>query len=244
MTTGGAELARTLRERRRELGLTRTRLAERSGLTASDIARWERGDEIPAPRELYVLADAVGLDSHETQSWLESAVTIDITGPEVAVHIVDDDAPVANPFAERIRLQRDSPRRIDRVLARIDELRYSKTAEASVSRIRSLDQPSRPAPPERSGLASPPRPSVAPGVIPDVRRDGFDPVARVYSSGDSGLDSSQQRAFYINRRVGTSLALAGLALLFWWAVGALGEGVGDLFDLFRDNPGVGGPPAF
>jgi transcriptional regulator with XRE-family HTH domain len=243
MTTGGAELARTLRERRRELGLTRTRLAERSGLTAADIARWERGDEIPAPLELCVLADAVGLDEDETQRWIDSAVTIDITGPEVSVHIVDDDAPAPNPFAERIRLQRDRPRRIDRVLARIDELRYSKSAEASVSRIRSLDQPSRPAPSERSGLTRAPRPSVAPGVIPDVRRDGYDPVARVYSNRDSGIDISQEQAFYLSRRVGTSLALMGLALLLWWAVGALGEGVGDLFDLFRDGSDVGLPPS-
>ena len=70
-----AELARSLRQRRRELGLSRTRLADVSGLAASDIARWERGDGMPRPGELHLLADAVGLPADETQETREPAST-------------------------------------------------------------------------------------------------------------------------------------------------------------------------
>jgi transcriptional regulator with XRE-family HTH domain len=228
---GGAELARTLRERRRELGLTRTRLAERSGLAAADIARWERGDEVPPPIELIVLADAVGLDPTETEAWIDDAVTIDIAGPEVEIEIVKGRHPSANPFDERTRLIRSSPRLFDRVLARIEELRAGRGTTSSLGRLDPSTRPAKPAPSARTGLVAPP--TRTPGMMPDVRGGGHDPAVRVYSTTPPPISEEQQEAFYRTRRMGTAATLVGLAIALWWAFGALGDGVSELLELFR-----------
>jgi hypothetical protein len=38
---------------------------------------------------------------------------------------------------------------------------------------------------------------------------------------------------YLLRRIRTASVLLGLGIILWWAFGALGEGVGDVLDLFR-----------
>lgn len=49
-----------LRARRRGLGLTQAQLAERLGISANTIARWERGEKVPAtPRMLHYALTAL-----------------------------------------------------------------------------------------------------------------------------------------------------------------------------------------
>jgi len=224
---------------RRALGLSRTRLAARTGLPSREIARWERGDELPPPDALGVLAEAIGLEEHEIQGYVNAIV--DISDPDVEVHLVEDDAsPSPNPFAERARLLRTSPGPLDRLLTRVDGLRFRTTRPTSTDRLRALgSSPSaaQPAPSERTGLPRTPRRT--PGVIPNLRGRVDDPAVRIYSNGSS--DHQYDRSTYQVRSIGTIVALAALAVTMWWAIGALGEGIGEVVDLFRGTSNV--PPS-
>ena len=120
MAGSGTELARTLRERRRALGLTRTRLADRSGIPAADLGKWERGETVPDPDQIGFLADAVGFDDEETQAWLDAAITVDITAPEIAVELIEMTGPRANPFSQRLTPLRDDLGRLERIRARVE----------------------------------------------------------------------------------------------------------------------------
>jgi transcriptional regulator with XRE-family HTH domain len=237
--TVGSDLARILRERRRELGLTRTRLAEESGLPAADIARWERGDVLPAPTEIVVLADAVGLDEAETLSFIDQAVTIDISTPEVAVEITNPGEPNPNPFADRAKFIRTNPRRVDRVMSRIEELRNSVTSAPARNRLQppSVTRGVIPPPPQTSSRQKP-----APGILPTSKSGRPDPTNRVYATTTPPISLADEERFYRTRRVATSVALIGLGLLLWWAVGELGDGIGNLLDLFRTTSGTGVTP--
>lgn len=202
MAASGAELARTLRERRRALGLTRTRLADRLGLATVDVASWERGEALPNPDQIVVLADAVGLDDDETQAWLDAVVTVDVSGPEVAVQIVDGDFPSGDPFSRRLKPLRSKP---------------------------------RPAPSRSAGLVSGPDSwpdRDFPAVSPESQVASYGPAVRVYSAGSGRVYPGEEQIYRL-RRIRTTGVLLGLAIVLWWAFGALGEGVGDVFDLFR-----------
>ena len=232
MAASGAELARTLRERRRALGLTRTRLAERLGLDTVDVTNWERGEALPNPDQIVVLADAVGLDDDETQAWLDAVVTVDVSGPEVAVQIVDGDLPPANPFSRRLRPLRGEPSRLDRIRQRL-EGRRSEASSAAVKPLRSSSP--RPAPSRTAGLVSGPSgwsDRDFPSVFPESQTASYDPAARVYSACSGRVDPDEEQ-FYRLRRIRTTGVLLGLGIVLWWAFGALAEGVGDVFDLFR-----------
>ncbi|WP_067659975.1 helix-turn-helix domain-containing protein [Nocardia harenae] len=52
-------LAQAVYDRRTELGLTQTELAQRAGLTQADISRIEGSDAVPPLRRLAKLADAL-----------------------------------------------------------------------------------------------------------------------------------------------------------------------------------------
>jgi len=54
----------------------------------------------------------------------------------------------------------------------------------------------------------------------------------VYSAR-SGRVFTDEEQLYRLRRIRTAGVLLSLAIVLWWAFGALGEGVGDVFDLFR-----------
>ncbi len=223
MAASSTELARTLRERRRALGLTRTRLADRSGIPAVDLGRWERGEAVPNPDQIGLLADAVGLDDEETQAWLDAAITVDLTDPEIAVELIEPSGPPANPFSQRLTPLRVDASRLERIRARVGELG------------RNVSSP-RPTPSARTGLVAQPigRPDrELPSVFPDTQVGSFDPAVRVYSTAPSTYPSPDDVQMYLLRRIRTASVLLGLGIILWWAFGALSEGVGDVFDLFR-----------
>ncbi len=74
MSSSHVDLGRELRERRRSAGLTRTRLADQTGLDAADLARWERGDGAPNAGQVSMLAAAIGVDDETLQAWLGDAL--------------------------------------------------------------------------------------------------------------------------------------------------------------------------
>lgn len=216
MTSDGAGLARTLRERRRALGLTRTRLAERAGFSTSDVARWERGETVPGPAQIATLAGAVGLDDDETRALLDLAV--DLTGPEVAVELDLSDDPPSDPFNRRIR-----PLRSDESLS--DRVRSKLSGAASSGRARTPTTPPR-------LVAAPVVERELPSVFPDSPGE-YDPSVLVYSTAPSTYPGPGDEQLYLLRRIRTAVVLIGLGLVLWWSVGALGEGLGDVLDLFR-----------
>ena len=232
MAASGAELARTLRERRRALGLTRTRLADRSGIPAVDLGKWERGEDVPNPDQIGLLADAVGLDDEETQAWLDAVITVDITDPEIAVELVEGTGPPANPFSQRLRPLRSDPSRMERIRARVGEL--GRKAPSSPTAVERLVKPSppRPAPSARTGLVAEPGREL-PSVFPDTQIGSFDPAVRVYSTAPATYPNPDDEQIYLLRRIRTASVLLGLGIILWWAFGALGEGFGDVLDLFR-----------
>ncbi len=236
MAASGAKLARTLRERRRALGLTRTRLAERSGLSTPDIAKWERGEDLPDQGQIVALANAVDLDEAETQAWLDVVVSVDVTGPEVAVEIIDGGEPPANPFLERATPLRSKPNRLHR--AREKMSRKPRTAPPVVAGLERpvTSTPTRNAPSPRTGLVA--KPAGGPerefaAVFPDSQTGSRDPAVRVYSTVPSTFPDPGDVQLYRLRRIRTASVLLGLGIILWWAFGALGEGFGDVLDLFR-----------
>ena len=238
MAAGGTELGRTLRGRRRALGLTRTRLADRSGITAADLGKWERGEAVPEPDQIGLLADAVGLDDRETQAWLDAVIAVDATDPEIAVELIEPVGPRANPFSQRKPIRADSSR-AERIRARVGELgRNAPLPFAAVDRL-VKSAPPRTAPSARTGLVAEPVGPTGrelPSVFPDTQAGSFDSTVRVYSTATSIPDPGDQ-SMYRLRRIRTASVLLGFGIILWWAFGALGEGVGDVLDLFRELPG-------
>lgn len=244
MGADGLDIARTLRERRRALGLTRSRLADRTGISAGDLARWERGDDLPDPGDVVTLAEAIGLEVAETQEWLD-VVAVDLTGPDVAVELVESNQAPSDPFLNRSALLKAEPPLLARIadrLARRDE-KKSDGDPASVTSLRERRQPAprRPAPHATTGLVRQPRPVATqlPSVFPDPAIAPYDPAVHVYSTAPTRFPSESDDQTYLLRRIRTAAALLGLGLVFWWAVGSLWEGFGDVIDLFR-TPVTGG----
>jgi transcriptional regulator with XRE-family HTH domain len=242
MGAARVDIARTLRERRRALGLTRARLADQTGLTAVDLSKWERGEDVPAPEAVIVLAEAIGLEVDETQEWLDE-VTIDLTGPEVSVELLATDEAPSDPFSMRATPLREDSGLLGKIAGRLAR-RDDRTGieDASVAPIRT-PVPAGPARVPSAGLAQAPgRPRQAtqlPSVFPDPAFAPYDPAVHVYSSGPIPSPTEDEEQMYILRRIRTTATLIGLGLLLWWAMGGLWEGLGDAIDLFR-SPVPGG----
>ncbi len=199
--------------------MTRTRLAERTGVTAADLAKWERGEDAPGPDQISVLAEAVGFDENEASAWLDAVVAVDITGPEVSVEIVEGADPPSDPIQRRTQSERG--------------------AEPAASlRVAPASAPSHPSAAEGSGLIRRPRTSgrQLPSVFPDVRYAHYAPAVRVYSAAPARYPTSDDDRMDRLRRLRTAGVLLTLGLVLWWAFGALGEGMGDVLDLFRAPP--------
>ncbi len=236
MAGSGTELARTLRERRRALGLTRTRLADRSGIPAGDLGKWERGEAVPSPDQIGLLADAVGLDDEETQAWLDAVITVDVTDPEIAVELIEGPGPRPNPFSQRLTPLRDDSSRLERIRARVGELGRNAPSPIAAAERLAKPTPPRPAPSARTGLVAQPvgrTDRELPSVFPDTQVGSFDPAVRVYSTAPSTYPDPDEEQMYLLRRIRTASVLLGLGIILWWAFGALGEGFGDVLDLFR-----------
>jgi len=62
MTTASNEIGKTLKQRRLSLELTLRELAARSGISASHLARVERGERFPSGHILRKIAKPLGLD--------------------------------------------------------------------------------------------------------------------------------------------------------------------------------------
>lgn len=245
MSAEGVDLARTLRERRRALGLTRSRLADTTGITTVDLTRWERGESLPSADAVIVLAEAIGLDVAETQAWLDQVPAVDLTGPNVAVELVESDEPPSDPFLNRSALLKAEPRLLERIadrLARRDERRVGSDKDASVTPIRApKPELRRPAPNTVVGLVREPRPmaSQLPSVFPDPPIASYDPATHVYSTAATAFPTDADDQFYLLRRIRTAAVLIGLGVALWWALGSLWEGFGDVFELFS-TPTTGG----
>lgn len=232
MVAGGAELARDLRERRRAEGLTRMRLAERCGFATVDLAKWERGEDLPDPGQIAVLAAAVGLDDNQTQVWLDAAATVVATRtePGVAAGAAEKGEPRVNPL--RQGQHRTDLRRRDGIRPRLVEL--SGTDPSAVTGRPMKPPPPRPAPNRRTGLVTKPAGQTVgelPSVFPDTR--AYDPAVRVYSTTPSTYPGPGDERLYLLRRISAASVLLGLGIILLWAFGALGEGIGDVLDLFR-----------
>ncbi len=96
MGSTDGDLGRELRERRRAAGLTRTRLADRAGIDAADLGRWERGDGAPDAAQTSAVAAAIGVGDETLHRWLGDAAT----GPEPGVETAP--APPAEPPPLRV----------------------------------------------------------------------------------------------------------------------------------------------
>ena len=209
------ELAALLRERRRALGLTRTRLAEKCGLKAADIARWERGDDVPGPDQVIVLAEAVGLSDRELRGWL------DLSGPsgespEVAVALTADAAPAPSPFDRRLKLTHsDEPSLGDRWRSWWHGVRARR--EHSQAQVAAAGRRSRPA------------------ILPETPLADYDPAVIVYSDQPSTYETHAEEQLYLTRRLSTAGFLVVLGIALWWALGALGDGLSEVLDLFRSS---------
>lgn len=242
MGVDGVDIARTLRERRRALGLTRARLAEQTGITTVDLTRWERGDGTPDGDAVIVLAEAIGLEVTETQAWLDQVV-VDVTGPDISVQLVESSEAPSDPFLNRSALLKAEPSWLTRVADRLHRRDAAKeeVGEAAVTPLRRTEQaPRRPAPSPSTGLVRQPmRVSHLPSVFPEPAIAPYDPEVRIYSAASARPLSDEEEQLYLLRRLRTGAALIGLALVLWWALGSLWEGFGDVIQLFR-TPVVGG----
>ena len=196
--------------------MTRTRLAQRTGLTAADLAKWERGEDAPGPDQISVLAEAVGFDENETSAWLDAVVAVDITGPEASVEIMEAGDPPSDPIHRGMQPERGGD-------------------PAASLRVAPASAPDHSTPAEGSGLIRRPRPSgrQLPSVFPDVRYADYDPAVRIYSAAPARYPTPDDDRMYLLRRLRTAGVLLTLAVVLWWAFGALGEGMGDVLDLFR-----------
>ena len=226
MGEDGVDIARTLRERRRALGLTRARLADQAGLDAADVTRWERGDGVPGPEDVIVLADALDLDISVTQAWLDAA-------PDA---VADSDtsesttAP-ADPFSTDPGSGGSDTGLLGRIADRLAR-RDDRAEPASVTSI--AKRPRRPAPSASTGLVSEPRPAARlPSVFPEPALTPYDPEVHVYSAGPVRAQTDAEAQTYLLRRVRTAAVLIVLGIVLWWASGSLWEGLGDVIDLFR-----------
>ena len=245
MGARATELGRSLREQRRALGLTRSRLADRTGISSLDLTRWERGEALPDADQVMALAEAVGFDEAETRRWLDTVVTVDLTGPDVAVELLESPDPPSDPFAvSRTSLVKSpQPRLVDRLLApfRSKEGNGASTGgssgDASVTELRPTRRtaPARPAPSASRGLVREPRyaPNQLPSVFPDPPMEGYDPAVHVYSAAPATYPGPGDEDRYLLRRIRTTGVLIGLGLVLWWAFGSLWDGFGDVIELFR-----------
>ena len=65
MTTASSEIGKTLKQRRLMIPLTQRELAARSGISASHLARVERGDRFPSGHILRKVAKPLGFDESQ-----------------------------------------------------------------------------------------------------------------------------------------------------------------------------------
>lgn len=209
-------LSETLRERRRSAGLTRTRLAASSGVDAAVIARVERGEAVPTPEQARALRIALtGEDEPPTSlqdriSGADSTQATDDPIPPQGSKQASDD--VSRPVPPgRNRSLRPAPPGFD----------------------------PRPSParstPRTGGLVAPP-PARAPTAAPATRGIDtaiHDPDYHVYSTAPTDYPTAEDRQLYLLRRIRTALILIALGVVLLWALGALQQGIVDVFDLFR-----------
>ena len=225
------ELAEALRERRRELGLTRMRLAERCGLAAADIAKWERGEDLPNPDQVAAIAAVVGLDDDDVRDWTDvlgsGDLPVDIGGVAVQTGRVTD--PPANPPPQPVREIQGAPSRMDRL-----RLMLGRRSTPPITKVERPGEsaPARSAPSDRTGLVANLGRRL-PAVFPDSQVGSYDPAVQVYSTAPSTYPGPGGEQLYRLRRIRTTIVLLGLGIIWWWAYGALGEGFSDVLDLFR-----------
>jgi transcriptional regulator with XRE-family HTH domain len=62
------KLAQYLTEARTNTGLTQKQVGEVLGVDASQVSRWERGDQLPGPQRLVPLADVLRVDADELRA--------------------------------------------------------------------------------------------------------------------------------------------------------------------------------
>jgi transcriptional regulator with XRE-family HTH domain len=228
MATERTDIARALRARRSALGLTRERLADRTGIPSSDLTRWERGLSLPTPDEVAVLAEAIDLDADEARAWLDR---VNDSGVDEVAGGVTSNPPTTADGADLMARIADRSSRRDDPAAENDGASISPIKEAA---------PSRPAPATSTGLVREPHQALRlPTVFPDPPLAQYDPAVHVYSTAPLQPLAEDERRLYQLRRIRTAAILIVLGVLLWWALGSLWEGLGDVADLFR-TPVSGG----
>lgn len=102
-----SELGRALRTARRAAGITQTRLAERLGVPANRLVRWELGEAVPTRAELRGLARHLGVGTAEAARWsawvgdgpgVPGTPAPAVDGGTIAVEIVPARAVSADPW--------------------------------------------------------------------------------------------------------------------------------------------------
>jgi transcriptional regulator with XRE-family HTH domain len=108
----GMRLGVALRERRRELGLTTTQVAETIGVKQSAVSKWENGTSLPEDDKLAAIAAFLGVSRSDVVLWRDG------TPPGASVDAGRADAiearldRVERQLGQMIELLRDLDRRI------------------------------------------------------------------------------------------------------------------------------------
>ncbi|MCB2224615.1 MAG: helix-turn-helix domain-containing protein [Actinobacteria bacterium] len=282
-----------MRQRRRELGLSQTRVAHALGVSPLLVGRWERGEADPDPLQMRALADALEMAPAAADEWAAAAAPVlpveIVPVPRPVLAPALDPDPWAVPPEKRIappRLDREAlmGRRdpaeanggpatetavvpltagpdptVERLLrrqARSDErrlrrrlhaerraerawetaeIRRREVADAAAARLAAVPAAPRRRAPAPAGAANT-------GVVfpvPDTKRGS----ERVTYEGVGDGEAVRERGRYVLRVAATAAVLAALAVLLWWAVGSLGDGLGAVVDLLRGRSGETGEVA-
>jgi transcriptional regulator with XRE-family HTH domain len=232
MAAHRVELGPVLRERRTALGVTQADLADAVGVSATTLRRWESGAAMPEPAAIADMREALHLSDAEVelwQSWCAPAprsedgedpagsaaaaegrgdrAAGDSTGSETdgAAAATAADATAATSPSAAARAE--GARRRARVRREIDERRRRRAGRrAGRSRV--------------SGTRS-----AGPAPLPSL------PGAR---GGGEETDPAERRRYRL-RAVGLLVVLGLLVAVLLWAVVELGDGIGAVIDLFRDE---------
>lgn len=263
-------MAREARRRRRDLGLSQSRVARSLGVSTSQVGRWERGEEIPASGQLHQLGELIGLTPEQLELWAGETGTGQLAGP-VPIEILAARSGPSDPWGFPLdrsptppmldrealigrthpaaadsasRTSRRRGRREERRLRRrsVAARREARREESDAARHR-LEEEARQ---QRTG----PLPMVVPGglaarvaapsgvantgsvfPVPDTRRRS---ETVTYRSVEGGAPPDE-RMTYVGRVILTIVVFIGLLALLWWALGAFGDGVGSVLDLFRGD---------
>lgn len=224
-----------IRRRRTELGLSRTELADRVGRTGSTVRRWERNEGMPSDTLIESLADALDVDPAEL-----------VTPPSAR----GENADAESPPRRGVQPPASSPEAVSAATRPAEPQSRPAAKPSTMSR----PQVPAPQPDGRSGTpavepttrqitevptevmavpTAPPQEPVADRQQPRRRSPPPEPRA---AAPLSYVEDPTQRYRYVLRGILTGIAIAAMLVILVWAFGELTEALGDVWDLFQEEP--------